>query len=65
MRGALFIVIVIALLIVGVLVMKNIQTAPQGASTQKEAIERAEKAAETAEKAIDKMNKDSNRAMDY
>ena len=65
MRGALFIVIIIALLIVGVLVMKNIQTAPQGGSTQKEAIERAEKAAETAEKAIDKMNKDSNRAMDY
>ncbi len=65
MRGALIVGIVIALLIVGVLVIKNIQTSPHGGPNKKEAIERAEKAAESAEKAIERITKDSKGASDY
>jgi len=51
MRGALMIVVVITLLIVGVLVIKNMGTGPSGGMTPsgaKQTIDRAEDAAEQA-----------------
>ena len=65
MRGALIVGIVIAMLIVGILVMKNIQPSPHDGPNREKAIERAEKAAESAEKAIGRITKDSERAADY
>ena len=51
MRGALVIVVVVALLVVGVLVMKNMGAGPSGGMTPsraKQTIDRAEDAAEAA-----------------
>ena len=51
MRGALMVVVVITLLIVGVLVMKNMGAGPSGGMTPsgaKQTIDRAEDAAEKA-----------------
>jgi hypothetical protein len=55
MRGALLIVVVIALLIVGVLVMKNMGTGPSGStnpSQAKQTIDRAQDAAEEVSERI-------------
>ena len=59
MRGALFIVIVVALLIVGFLVVKNTDTfSGRGSGPDAEKVmKKAEKAAESAEKALDKIRK--------
>lgn len=51
MRGALMVVVVITLLVVGVLVIKNMGAGPSGGMTPsgaKQTIERAEDAAEEA-----------------
>jgi hypothetical protein len=55
MRGALLIVVVITLLIVGVLVMKNMGAGPSGSmrpSQAKQTIDRAQDAAEEATEKI-------------
>ena len=57
MRGALFIVIVVALLIVGYLVAKNTDTFSGKGPDTKKVMKQAEDAAESAEKALDKIRK--------
>ena len=58
MRGVFFVVVLIALLIVGALVIKNMKsgTTSEGVNKQ-QAIEHAKKTAQEAEKAIGKLNK--------
>ena len=65
MRGALMIVVVITLLIVGVLVLKNMGAGPAGGSTPSEAkqtIDRAEEAAEEAAEKIGSIQKKLERS---
>ncbi len=57
MRGALFIMILISLLIVGLLVIKDIQTGPEKGTDKKEMVKKAEKTVDEAEKAMDDINK--------
>ena len=57
MRGALFIVIVVALLIVGYLVAKNTDTFSGTGPDTKKVMKQAEETAESAEKALDKIRK--------
>lgn len=63
MRGALLVVVAITLLIVGILVIKNMQPSSTDDLSKKEIIEKAEKTAENAEKAINKIKASSKRAM--
>jgi hypothetical protein len=60
MRGALIIVVVIAMLVVGILVMKNMQiNSSDGIDGEREIkiIERAEEAADAADQKIGKIKK--------
>jgi Tfp pilus assembly protein PilX len=60
MRGALMIVVVIAMLVVGILVLKNMQTRSTvsiDGDGQTKIIERAEEAADEAEQKIGKIKK--------
>ena len=60
MRGALMIVVVIAMLVVGILVIKNMQTSSTvsiDGEGETKIIERAEEAVEEAEQKIGKMKK--------
>jgi hypothetical protein len=55
MKGAFFIIILIALLIVGILVMKDMDTETADGVKRREAVEKAEAAAAEAEKAMDRV----------
>lgn len=55
MRGAFFIVILIALVIVGFLVMKDMDTETADGTKRREAVEKAEAAAAEAEKAMERV----------
>ena len=60
MRGALIIVVVIAMLVVGILVIKNMQTSSTvsiDGEGEAKIIERAEEAVDEAEQKIGKMKK--------
>jgi len=58
MRGSFFIVILIAMLIVGILTIKNMKTETADGVTREKAVEKAEEAAKQAEEAMDRI-KDS------
>ena len=65
MRGALMVMVVITLLIVGVLVMKNMGAGPAGGTTPSEArqtIDRAEDAADEAAEKIGSMQRKLERS---
>lgn len=65
MRGALMIVVVITLLIVGVLVMKNMGAGPSGGvstSGAKQTIDRAEAQADRAAKTLESTQKRLDRS---
>ncbi len=62
MRGAFLIVMAIALLIVGILVVKNLQTDAVDGVRKKEAVERAEEAAEALDDAMKKIKKSAREA---
>ncbi len=64
MRGALLVMVVITLLIVGILVTKNMKSDSVEDLSKKEVIETAEKAAEKAEDAIKRIKKTSKKVMD-
>jgi hypothetical protein len=55
MKGAFFIVILVALLIVGILVMKDMDTETADGVKRREAVEKAEDAAAAAEKAMERV----------
>lgn len=55
MRGALMVVVVITLLIVGVLVMKNMGAGPSGGMTPSQAKQTIDRAEDAAERATGKM----------
>ncbi len=64
MRGALLVVVAITLLIVGILVIKNMQSSSVDDLSKKEVIEKAEKTAESAEDAMERLKESTRRAMD-
>ena len=55
MKGAFFIVILISLVIVGLLVMKDMDTETADGVKRREAVEKAEDAAAEAEKAMERV----------
>ena len=55
MKGAFFIVVLIALVIVGLLVMKDMDTETADGVKRREAVEKAEDAAAEAEKAMERV----------
>ena len=65
MRGALIIVVLIAMLIVGILVIKDMKTESADGVSKQQAIEKAEKAVETAEDAINRITDKAKKSMDY
>ena len=64
MRGAFFIVILLTMLIVGYLVIKDMQTGPTEGTTKKEMVEQAEKAKEAVDDAMDKIKDTTKRLED-
>jgi len=65
MRGAFIIITLIAMLIVGILVIKDMKTESVDGLNKKEVIEKAEKAAKTAEKSLDRIKDLTKKATDY
>ena len=65
MRGAFIIIILIAMLIVGILVIKDMKTESVDGLNKKEVIEKAEKTAKEAEKAMDRVKDLSKKAINY
>ncbi len=65
MRGAFIIITLIAMLIVGILVIKDMKTESVDGLNKKEVIEKAEKAAEEAEKSLDRVKDLTKKAADY
>ncbi len=59
------IVVLIAMLIVGILVIKDMQTENADGVSKQEAIEKAEKAVETAEDAIGRITDKAKKSMEY
>lgn len=57
MKGAFYIVILIALLIVGILTIKDMKTETADGVSREKAVERAEDAAKQAEEAMDRIKK--------
>ncbi len=64
-RGALIIIVLIAMLIVGILPVKDMKTETVDGATKQEAIEKAEKAVETAEDAINKITDKAKKSTEY
>ncbi len=56
MRGVLFIVVLISLLVVGVLVIKDMQSGPEEGVSKKEMVKKAEKTVDAAEEAMKRLN---------
>ncbi len=65
MRGALIIVVLIAMLIVGILVVKDMKTETVDGVTKQEAIEKAEKSVKTAEDAINRITDKAKKSTEY
>ncbi|MFO7558125.1 MAG: hypothetical protein R6X10_04795 [Desulfobacterales bacterium] len=65
MRGAFIIITLIALLIVGILVIQEMQTESADGLNKKEVIEKAEKTVQEAEKSMDKVKDLTKKAIDY
>ena len=65
MRGALIIVVLVAMLIVGILVIKDMNTESADGVSKKEAIEKAEKAVEKAEDAINRITDKAKKSIEY
>jgi hypothetical protein len=65
MRGALFIIVLIAMLIVGILVVKDMKTETVDGVTKQEAIEKAEKSVKTAEDAINRITDKAKKSTEY
>ncbi len=65
MRGAFIIITLIAMLIVGILVIKEMQTESADGLNKKEVIEKAEKKIKEAEKSMDKVKDLTKKAIDY
>lgn len=59
------IVVLIAMLIVGILVIKDMKTENADGVSKQEAIEKAEKAVETAEDAIGRITDKAKKSMEY
>ncbi len=57
MRGAFFIVILIAMLIVGILTIKDMKTETEEGVTREKSVEKAEEAARQVEEAMDRIKK--------
>ena len=57
MKVALYVVILIALLIVGILTVKNMKTETREGITKEKAVEKAKDAAREAEEAMDRIKK--------
>jgi Tfp pilus assembly protein PilX len=56
MRGTLFVVILISLLVVGILVLKDMQSGSKEGESKKEMVEKAERTVDAAEEAMKKLN---------
>ncbi|MBA4368457.1 MAG: hypothetical protein C0403_12570 [Desulfobacterium sp.] len=65
MRGALLIIVLIAMLIVGILVVKDMKTESVDGVTKQEAIEKAEKSVKTAEDAINRITDKAKKSTEY
>jgi len=65
MRGAFIIITLIAMLIVGILVIKDMQTESVDGLNKKEVIEKAEKTAKEVEKSMDRIKDLTKKATDY
>jgi len=65
MRGAFIIITLIAMLIVGILVIKDMKTESADGLNKKQVIEKAEKAAEEVEKSMDRVKDLTKKAADY
>jgi len=65
MRGAFIIITLIAMLIVGILVIKDMKTESVDGLDKKEVIKKAERTAKEAEKALDRVKHLSKKAIDY
>jgi len=57
MKGAFYVVILVALLIVGILTIKNMKTETREGVSREKAVEKAKDAAQEAEKAMDRIKK--------
>jgi hypothetical protein len=56
MRGTLFVVILISLLVVGILVLKDMQSGSKEGVSKKEMVKKAERTVDDAEKAMKRLN---------
>ncbi len=56
MRGVLFIVVLISLLLVGILVIKDMQSGPKEGVSKKEMVKKAEETVDAAEDAMKRLN---------
>jgi hypothetical protein len=65
MRGALIIVVLIAMLIVGILVVKDMKTETVDGVTKQEAIKKAEKSVKIAEDAINRITDKAKKSTEY
>ena len=65
MRGAFIIITLIAMLIVGNLVIKDMKTESADGLNKKEVIEKAEKTAREAEKSLEKVKDLTKKAIEY
>ena len=65
MRGVFIIITLIAMLIVGILVIKDMQTESVDGLNKKEVIEKAEKTVKAVEKSLDRVKDLTKKANDY
>ncbi len=56
MRGVLFIVVLISLLVVGILVLKDMQSGSKEGVSKKEMVKKTEKTVDAAEEAMKRLN---------
>ena len=56
MRGTLFVVILISLLVVGILVLKDMQSGSKEGVSKKEMVKKAERTVDDAEEAMKRLN---------
>lgn len=65
MRGALLVVLLIAMLIVGILIIKDLGTENTEGISKQEVIEKAEETVETAGDAIQNLTDKARKTVDY
>jgi Tfp pilus assembly protein PilX len=56
MRGVFFIVVLISLLVVGILVLKDMQSGSKEGVSKKEMVKKAERTVDSAEEAMKRLN---------